>query len=1241
MDSAILRLDPSQRVGVSVRHLTVAVKGGSKILDNISFDLEQGNMLAIMGGSGSGKTTLLNTLSQRLNHTNKKLEFTGVIDYVSENSTDKVKNLYLQQTDVFLPGLTLFETLWYQSQLRLPPNTSDQERNDLINSLLTVLELTHRKDEIVKSFTNAISLSGGEQRRSSLAIQLLSKPSILFLDEPTTGLDTSTSLKLVRALRTLASPEFGITIVLSIHQPRPEISVLFDKLCLLTRGGRLVYYGNLVDSARYFSSESASLETIMNLSIKDTSSKEREKETADRINQLVSQWLERNPYPALTISDKEQKQLFRRNMHRFERATTDRISFWHELNTLTRRTFVISYRDLGSLLLLNVGALVLATMCGWLFYKPKADLAGVRSLTSSLYVMLEVVGFAPMFIEIERLWTHDGVNFFREYNERYLSIFGFILSRRLAKFLLEDLPVSIFFASISYFMWGLRMGQNFDDSGNGKYFGIYFAVTLLTELLGMLGAFVSFAISPDSTFSVIVTNIFYQIQNSACGYFVNAATMPVYVRWTKYIAFFWYAFGALTSNQYTDWMGDCPAGLPCTEYSGNHQLEVLGFPQNWIGEPIGILVAWIVAFVLISFVGLRFRNYDVEVAKTRSNKIGEEEEDQGLKDEGIVSPLSEDYLSSSTSYGFTLQNLFLSVKIKDSFTKSSDRVLLDSVNCSFQPNDVNVIMGPSGSGKTTLLSYLASRLPKTSKFTPAGTIELNGVQAISPNELARISAFVTQHDHSLIPRLTVRETLYYQARLRLPIEEHDRIPAIINRLIRQLALVDCADTLVGSEVIKGISGGEKRRVSIAIQLLSRPRVLFLDEPTSGLDSSTSEVILSLLHSLATENNTTVILTIHQPSEKMFDSFDRVLLLARGGKVIFDGTPCKIRKYFADLNYPVPANVNMADHVLDVITANCDELQESLNARVLTIVQTWATRHPASSIEFKGDAQVLDFNTVTSDSNLPAWVKFSTITKRSFVNSFRSTDVLMARAFQITVLAIVHSLYFAPLRNSEEGISNRLGLVQEVLNIYFVGLVNNITLYPVERDIFYQEYKDRIYGVAEFSLSYLLNEVPIELASCLFFSVMIVFVVGLPRNAGMFFGMFFSCFVSVNAGDSLGIFVNSVFNHLGLATNFLSNIIMLAIFMGGTMSLHMPPFFQAWNWLNPMKYAVGITAKLGFTNQTFDCSVDGCLLDSGALVLEYYNLDNNLAVQFAALTACLVIYRALAILSLYVRVKWFV
>ncbi|CAK9438539.1 uncharacterized protein LODBEIA_P27630 [Lodderomyces beijingensis] len=1280
-ESNVLEIPQEQRVGLKVRNLSVAVKSqlgnGSKeckesddfnsrsprILNDISFTIKPGELVALMGGSGAGKTTLLHTLSQRLNIGNRKLEFSGSVEYTRNEHIKHIKHAYLLQTDFFLPGLTVLETFQSQADLRLPPYVSKADKDELIEYIVEVLDLGHLKNTRVCQFSShATTLSGGEQRRVSLAIQLLSRPSILFLDEPTSGLDTSTSLSLVQLLKKLASNKYGITIVLSIHQPRPEICDMFDKVCLLTHGGRLVYFGDLKNEAvDYFGKldglpeiDTNMSEYVMKLSVKDASTVESESQSVRRINYLVENWKTLNEHVYDSTVKENQKQ-FAANIKLFTTPKRDKISSLRQLAVMTKRDFKVSSRDYSSLAVLNFGILVIAVTVGWMFYRPNHDLAGIRSLISTQYVMLEVVGFCAMFIEAERLWTTEGAYFFREYKEHTASIPNFIISRRLAKFPLEDLPMTIIFAVLTFFMWGLRVG-------NGSHFGIYFTVTLLTQLCCMTAALLMFAISPSIPFTTLFINLFYQLQNSASGYFVNASTMPVYVRWTKYIAYFWYGFGALCANQFTDWVGDCPYNdsSRCAEYTGNAQLAILGYPQGWIAEPIGILVAWVVGFLILAGIALRFRSYDGGMAKTKKNKLGDEEGEGIQHEDRVFSPGETEVVEVDDNYPveINLCNIHLEVKEKKYWLKTvGKKTLLNNISATFKADTVNCIMGPSGSGKSTCLNYLSNRLDRSSSFLASGDIKINNCQAVSRGELSRISAYVTQHDNSLIADLTVRETLYYQAKLRLPLKQQAAIPRIVNKLIRQTGLLDCADTLVGNDVVKGISGGEKRRLSISIQLLSKPKVLFLDEPTSGLDSTTAEAILNLLGELARENGTTVILTIHQPSEEVYSRFGTLLLLGKGGNVIYNGTSFGVVQYLASLGFINSSNKNTADYILDLISHSENEEVQVVEDRIARLTNNWRYR---DKLDFNDDHVNDDEKTkIISEKKKNGVVggpidlslfyfkrlsilhTFPVVAERQFVTQFRSKDSILSRVGQTIFLTIIHTLFFAPLRNSQDGISNRLGLIQEVLNLYFVGLVNNISLYPFERNLFYQEYKDGIYGVTEFGISYLLNELPTEIIPCFFFAAMIVFVCGLPRNASMYFAMFATGFVSINCGESLGIFVNSIFTHMEIATNVLSTIIIIAIFMGGTMSLHMPHFFKALNYLSPMKYAVSICANLGFENQTFKCDAEGdCSLRTGQDVLDYYNLEANIGAMFGGLFACFVLYRAIAIASIYVRVKWF-
>lgn len=167
--------------------------------------------------------------------------------------------------------------------------------------------------------------------------------------------------------------------------------------------------------------------------------------------------------------------------------------------------------------------------------------------------------------------------------------------------------------------------------------------------------------------------------------------------------------------------------------------------------------------------------------------------------------------------------------------------------------------------------------------------------------------------------LTVFETLMYSAKLRLPssvpLSEKTRI---VEEIIQQLGLQNCRNTLIGDRDNRGVSGGERKRVSIGIELVTNPKVLFLDEPTSGLDAFNALNVMEVIKTLAVKQNKIVLLTIHQPRTDILDLFDNIILLSMG-KTVFFGHLDDGLKHFASLGYPLPDKTNPSDHFLDVVT----------------------------------------------------------------------------------------------------------------------------------------------------------------------------------------------------------------------------------------------------------------------------------------------------------------------------------
>jgi ABC-type multidrug transport system ATPase subunit len=223
-------------------------------------------------------------------------------------------------------------------------------------------------------------------------------------------------------------------------------------------------------------------------------------------------------------------------------------------------------------------------------------------------------------------------------------------------------------------------------------------------------------------------------------------------------------------------------------------------------------------------------------------------------------------------------------------------------------------------GKSTLLNALAFRLD-TSTCEMSGDLRMNG-RAYENSELKRMSGYVMQDD-LLNPYLTVRETLYYTGELRLPATfTPAQRSARVGEVIAEMGLTHCENVIVGDPSKKGISGGERRRVCIGMELLTRPTLLFLDEPTSGLDSVTALSLVRLLQKLTRSGKCSMLISIHQPQAKLFALFDRLLLL-KSGSILFQGSIPDALKLFEDCGFPVPHYSNPADHLLDVITPPMD------------------------------------------------------------------------------------------------------------------------------------------------------------------------------------------------------------------------------------------------------------------------------------------------------------------------------
>jgi ABC-type multidrug transport system ATPase subunit len=1089
-----------------------------QILHSVSASMPAGSLTAIIGGSGSGKTTMLNTMAERM--TSSRLAFGGTTTFNGMEGVNSVRSAYVMQQDVLLPTLTVRETLRYSADLRLPPPTTEEERRKVVEEVILELGLKECADTRIGNNQHK-GCSGGEKRRTSIGVQLLSNPSVLFLDEPTTGLDATSAFQLVRTLKSLAKK--GRTIITTIHQPRSEIWGMFDDLVILTRGSP-VFSGKADDCISWFKSLGMELpafvnpaEFLIDIAAIDNRSPELETASSERVEHLKHAWaaesdkLYSSPGEKRTVEDRTKQTAATRAQTPNSRFHSP---FIRQTRVLTSRTFKTTWRDPMGMTGSLVEAIGMGVMTGWVFLSLGRDQSGIRSREGALYTAAALQGYLILMYETYRL-TIDIQLFDREHNENVVDVIPFLLSRRIARFVTEDFPVPLLYSVIFYWMAGFR--------ADAPTFLTFFAVVLLCQYIAVTYAMTCVAAIRNFAGASLIANMGYTIQSMACGFFIQANTIPVYVRWLKWTAYVFYAFGALAANEFVGQFYACPlpggrSNPACAQYTGEYVMNSLGFPNDWVVRPIIVLVAFIVMFYSLAGLGLRYIRVEMSIARARNTDtdLSAGKEKMTLRSAEEVRPVD-----------IMLDKFALDLDKRSALGKKlPTKTILHPLTAHFQPGLLNVIMGPSGSGKTSLLNSMALRLHNSigTQYKQSGDMRFNGAVP-SDSVMRSVCSYVCQDDDALLPSLTVRETLQFSARLRLPsfmttAQKHERAEEVLLKL----GLKDCADNLIGSDLIKGISGGEKRRVSIAVQILTDPRVLLLDEPTSGLDAFTASSIMEVLQGLSNEGRT-LILTIHQSRSDIFKQFGTVLLLARGGSPVYAGNAVGMLPHFDGLGFPCPTTTNPADFALDLITIDLQQSsrEEATRTKVRTLITSW------SSGDFN---EAYNPTTISTPAELGALVRKPTsflkaypiLVHRAFINFRRQPPLLTVRIMQVIGLGIILTLFFAPLKHDYFSVQTRLGFIQEFCAFYFVGMLQNVAVYPNEKDVFYRENDDGTYGVEAFLAQYITLEVPFEIGTSFVFAILVDLAVGLPRTTQMFFACFFNCFCIVSCGESVGIMV---------------------------------------------------------------------------------------------------------------------
>lgn len=532
---------------------------------------------------------------------------------------------------------------------------------------------------------------------------------------------------------------------------------------------------------------------------------------------------------------------------------------------------------------------------------------------------------------------------------------------------------------------------------------------------------------------------------------------------------------------------------------------------------------------------------------------------------------------------------------------ANTKVLLNNISGEARDGEIMAVLGASGSGKSTLIDALANRIAKGSL---KGTISLNG-EPLESRVLKTISAYVMQDD-LLYPMLTVEETLMFSAEFRLPRTlSKSKKMARVQALIDQLGLRNAAKTVIGDEGHRGVSGGERRRVSIGIDIIHDPILLFLDEPTSGLDSTSAFMVVKVLQRIA-QGGSIVIMSIHQPSYRIIGLLDSVIFLSRG-QTVFNGSPSNLPIYFSEFGHPIPENENRTEFALDLIreleaspqgTKDLVEFNKSWEAmkevrkfeRGVSIKD--AINVSISKGKLVSGAPNSNSSTVSSFAN-PMWKEIAVLSKRSVLNSWRLPELFGVRLGAVVVTGFILATMFWKLDNSPRGIQERLGFFAFAMSTTYYTCADALPVFLQERFIFMRETAYNAYRRSSYVISRSLVAVPPIIFLSISFAVITYWAVGLSGGTSGFFFYFLIILASFWAGSSFVTFLSGVIPSVMIGyTVVVAILAYYLLFSGFFINRDRIPAYWIWfHYISLIKYPYEAVMQNEFSDPT-KCFVRG-------------------------------------------------
>ncbi|XP_055495990.1 ATP-binding cassette sub-family G member 8 [Leucoraja erinacea] len=514
-------------------------------------------------------------------------------------------------------------------------------------------------------------------------------------------------------------------------------------------------------------------------------------------------------------------------------------------------------------------------------------------------------------------------------------------------------------------------------------------------------------------------------------------------------------------------------------------------------------------------------------------------------------------------------------------------IALKNLNLMVRSGQMLAIIGSSGCGKTSLLDIITCR--DAGGKIKSGKILINGTP-VNRQLVKKCIAHVRQDDR-LLPNLTVRETFTFVAKLRLPRDfSEEQRNKRVEDVIAELRLRQCANTKVGNNFTRGVSGGERRRVSIGVQLLWNPGILILDEPTSGLDSFTAHNLVMTLSRLA-RGNRLIAMSIHQPRSDIFHLFDLVVLLS-SGLTTYCGTARDMIPYFTSIGYPCPKYCNPCDFYVDLTSIDRhSEEQEQLTQdkadRLASIF--WEKVRDADDYTWKSNTcqaspnksntlsasltsdKIININSETMDKLAGHFRQFSVLLSRQVSNDFRDLPTLAVHGFEALLMSLlIGFLYYS------EG-HKQISFQDTVALLYLIGaltpfavVLDVIAKCHSERAMLYHELEDGLYSVTSYFFAKVLGELPEHSAFVIIYGVPIYWIAALRPEASPFILNFLLVWLLVYCSRVMALWVSALLPTLQLSS-LIGNSLFTVFYLTGGFVISLKNMWTVASWFSNISF----------------------------------------------------------------------